>query len=132
MILYYFKIAWRNLWKTKGHSIINVFGLAVAFTCCLIIFQFVVLEKSTDNFHEKANQLYRLNAHIVAPSQGDGGLDEVMVHIGPGYAPLFAEQVPEVSGAARIMPDFLQEGPTINYDDGNDIRVFKNDKSFLC
>ena len=37
----YFKIAWRNLWKHKSLSFINIFGLATGMACSLLIFLFV-------------------------------------------------------------------------------------------
>ena len=38
MIRNYAKIAWRNLWKNKAYSALNIFGLAIGITCaCLIL-----------------------------------------------------------------------------------------------
>ena len=37
MITNYFKIAFRNLWKNKGYSAINIFGLAIGLATCLLI-----------------------------------------------------------------------------------------------
>ena len=51
----YLKIALRNLWKTKGYSFINVTGLAVGMTCCILILMFVQDELSFDNFHSNGN-----------------------------------------------------------------------------
>jgi putative ABC transport system permease protein len=33
----YFKIAWRNLWKNKVYSIINIAGLAIGMAACIVI-----------------------------------------------------------------------------------------------
>ncbi|QXV64580.1 ABC transporter permease [Mucilaginibacter sp. 21P] len=51
MIKNYFKIAWRNLWKNKVSSVINIVGLAVGMAACIVILLFVAYEKSFDNFH---------------------------------------------------------------------------------
>ena len=37
MIQNYLKMAWRNLMKNKTFSFINIFGLAIGFTCCMLI-----------------------------------------------------------------------------------------------
>lgn len=55
----YFKTAWRNLWKNKVYSIINIAGLAIGMAACMVIMLFVFYEKSFDRFHTK--NIYRLN-----------------------------------------------------------------------
>jgi putative ABC transport system permease protein len=59
MIKNYFKIAWRNIWKNKVFSTINIVGLAVGMAAFMVIMMFVAYEKSFDNFHTK--NIYRLN-----------------------------------------------------------------------
>ncbi len=55
----YLKSAWRNLWKNKAFSAINIIGLAIGMAACIVIMLFVFYEKSFDNFHSK--NIYRLN-----------------------------------------------------------------------
>ena len=52
MIKNYLKIAWRNLVKHKGYSILNVTGLATGIAACLLIFVVVQYELSYDKFRE--------------------------------------------------------------------------------
>ncbi|GGA84126.1 ABC transporter permease [Puia dinghuensis] len=59
MLANYFKTAWRNLWKNRVYSIINVAGLAIGMAACMVIMLFVFYEKSFDNQHTK--NIYRLN-----------------------------------------------------------------------
>ncbi len=54
MILNYIKIAFRNLRKRKGHTFLNIAGLTIGMTCCLLIFHYVSYEKSYDDFHKDA------------------------------------------------------------------------------
>ena len=56
----YLKIAFRNLLKSKVFSFINVFSLSIGIACCILIFLFVRDEWSYDDFHENADQIYRL------------------------------------------------------------------------
>lgn len=66
MLKNYFKIAWRNLIKGKLYSAINITGLAVGIACCMLIGLYVYEELRFDRFHEKADQIYRLNVTSVA------------------------------------------------------------------
>lgn len=64
MIKNYFKIAFRNLWKNKGYSAINIFGLAIGLATCLLITLYVVNELSYDRYNEKADRIYRINSDL--------------------------------------------------------------------
>jgi len=58
MIKNYFKTAWRNLWRNKAFSLINIMGLALGLTCSLLIMLWVKDEYSVDAFHKNGAQLY--------------------------------------------------------------------------
>jgi len=60
MIRNYLKIALRNIVRQKGHAFINIFGLAIGFTCALLIFAWVYDEVTYDRFHENLEQIYRV------------------------------------------------------------------------
>lgn len=60
MLQNYFKIGWRNLTRNKEYSLINVAGLAMSITCCLLIYALVKINFSTDNFHDSADRIYRI------------------------------------------------------------------------
>lgn len=64
MIKNYFKIAWRNLQKNKIFSFINIFGLAVGFTCCMLIGSFIYSELNYDKFPENASNIYRIELNV--------------------------------------------------------------------
>ena len=56
----YVKTAFRNLWKNKTYSFLNVFGLAVGIACAGLIFLWVEDEWNYDHSHAKKNQLYQV------------------------------------------------------------------------
>lgn len=56
----YQKVARRNLLKNKLYSGINIAGLSIGITCCLLIYIFVQNELNYDNFHEKGDRIYRV------------------------------------------------------------------------
>lgn len=64
MIKNYLKIAFRNLWKRKGFSAINITGLAIGLATCLLIMLFVLDELSYDRFNKKADRIYRVDGDI--------------------------------------------------------------------
>jgi putative ABC transport system permease protein len=56
----YFTVAFRNLVKRKGFSLINILGLATGMAVCLLIVLFIQSEMSYDKQHEKADNIYRV------------------------------------------------------------------------
>src|SRR5450631_1531484 len=56
----YFKIAWRNLMKYKTFTFINIFGLSLSVSFCVLLFMYLRYEQSFDEFHLKKDRLYRL------------------------------------------------------------------------
>jgi len=60
MFANYFRIPLRHLLRRKGHSVINLLGLAVGMASCLAITVWVQDELSYDRFHQNADSLYRM------------------------------------------------------------------------
>jgi putative ABC transport system permease protein len=58
MLTNYFKIAFRNLWKNKAFSFINIMGLALGLACSLLIMLWVKDEYSVDTFNKNDQQVY--------------------------------------------------------------------------
>jgi len=56
----YLKVAFRNLWKHKIFSAINLAGLAIGMAACLLILQFVSFSLSFDQFNEQVKDIYRV------------------------------------------------------------------------
>src|SRR5690606_31837134 len=59
MYLNYFKISWRTLLKHRGFTLLNVTGLTLGATCCLLIFSFVNFHQSFDTYHPENDRIYR-------------------------------------------------------------------------
>jgi len=60
MLRHYFQIAWRNMMKRKFYSLINVAGLAIGMTCCVLITLYLHNELSYDQYHTKRDRIYRV------------------------------------------------------------------------
>ncbi len=61
MIKYYLKTIIRNLIRNKFYSAINIVGLAIGITACILIMLYVQSELSYDKFLEKSDRIYRVN-----------------------------------------------------------------------
>src|SRR5678809_554843 len=59
MIRNYLKVALRYLLRNKGYTAINILGLAIGISCCVLIMLFVRSEFSYDKFHSKSDRIYR-------------------------------------------------------------------------
>jgi putative ABC transport system permease protein len=104
MLKNYFKVALRNLWKNKGFSAINIFGLAIGIATCLLISLYVLDELSYDRYNRNANRIYRVNADIKF------GGDEQRLAVCPDpMAFAFVKDYPEVENAVR----FRSYGPSL-------------------
>ncbi len=75
MLLNYFKIAFRNLWKNRLFTGINLVGMAVGMACVVVLVLFAQKCLTFDEFHEKSDRLYyvqtesngRKHSHTVYP-----------------------------------------------------------------
>ena len=56
----YFKTAFRNLWRSKGFSAINIIGLSIGMASAMIILLWIQNELSFDQFHEKKDRIYQV------------------------------------------------------------------------
>jgi putative ABC transport system permease protein len=60
MIANYFKIAYRHLMKHKAFSFINIFGLSVGLTCCMLISIYIFNEVGYDKHHKNGNRVFQV------------------------------------------------------------------------
>ena len=105
MLYNYLKIAFRNLVRHKVFSFINIFGLAVGMSACLLILQYVRYEWSYENFHKNADNIYRVTLDFYNGP-------EFVVADAESYRPLgpaLKAQMPEVRDFARLREYFNKE-----------------------
>lgn len=69
MLFSYFKIAWRSLSRNKIYSAINVLGLSLGISACLVIYLITHFELSYDKFHPQRDRIYR----VVLDREGPDG-----------------------------------------------------------
>jgi putative ABC transport system permease protein len=102
MIKNYLKIAFRNLWRHRVFSFINIMGLTVGMAACFLIFLYIKFELSYDSFHTKADRIYRVVSDIKTPT-------EVINAGGPSWAapPNIKDEFAEVESFVRTTGDNL-------------------------
>lgn len=99
MLTNYFKTAWRNL--TRGHSFtaINIIGLSIGMTCCLIIFQYVTFETSFDEFHQNNTSLFRV---LQGSARDKEPMEQLHGYTAQALTPALQAGVPEIVGITRL------------------------------
>jgi putative ABC transport system permease protein len=97
MLKNYFLIAWRNLLRNKGFSIINILGLAIGMASATLILLWVQYVASFDQFHSKLDRLYEVfsNDKIDGTIRTENGAPSIMtIELKKDY--------PEIEGVSRI------------------------------
>ncbi|HXB93170.1 MAG TPA: ABC transporter permease [Puia sp.] len=95
----HWQLAFRNLAKRKGYSALNILGLTIGITCCLLIFQYVAYERSYDKFPQDASQIVRLR--LDAWQKGKLAWQSATVY--PAIAPTMKKDFPEVEDYCRLI-----------------------------
>jgi putative ABC transport system permease protein len=95
----YLKTAWRNLAKKKTFSFINIFGLAVSITCCMLICAYLYKQLNYDSYPKDARQIYRVELHLT-----DNGAITVFPMVDVAVGRGIKDAFPEVQAATRLVP----------------------------
>jgi ABC-type antimicrobial peptide transport system permease subunit len=87
MLQNYFKIAWRNLWKNKFFSLVNIFGLAVGIAFTLLIGAYVWGELQVNHQLKDADNQYIILSKWKDPNLGNeiGGIAELPKAMAENY-----------------------------------------------
>ena len=92
MLKNYLKIAIRNLTRNKVFSVINIAGLSLGLTCCMLIVLYTKDEVSFDRFQENKNQLYRIKVTMTDENESRTIGSTNAIH-----GPTFKEEIPVAS-----------------------------------
>jgi putative ABC transport system permease protein len=93
----YLLVAFRNLWRHRVFSMINLLGLAVGMASFLLISRYVAFERSYDAFNVKADRIYRINCDTKTETE----VIHTGVTAGP-HGPSIKANFPEVEEQVRI------------------------------
>lgn len=98
----YFILAWRNLWKHRVSSLINIVGLSTGMACFIIILLYVNNEFSYDRYHPNADRIYR----VVKDFVNDDGSRVPDATTPPALAYALHHDLPEVVSSTRLFPSW--------------------------
>jgi putative ABC transport system permease protein len=94
----YFTTAYRNLFRYKGFAFINIAGLALGLTACLLIGLFVHDELQYDKFLPEGDRVYR----VYNQQTGEAGSDFI-ASVPPMFGTTLEQEIPEVETMVRIL-----------------------------
>src|SRR5687767_5010507 len=99
MFYNYLKIACRNLLKQRFYTSINIAGLTLGITCCLLIFLFVQHELSYDRFHHQGDRIFR----VLREGRMNNRAMSIPYTSGPYARALAADFPGDVKATVRVM-----------------------------
>ncbi|HCW08239.1 MAG TPA: hypothetical protein DGG95_12835 [Cytophagales bacterium] len=125
MLKNYFVVALRNIRKHKFFAAINILGMTVGITACLLITLYIINEFSYDRFHANAERIYQVGLHGKI-----GGQDIRVTNTCPPMAAALVADIPEVESATRLNG---WGKPTLRYGDiaFDEEKVYAADSNFF-
>lgn len=129
----HFKTAWRNLMKYKFISFINLFGLTIGLTCCLLILTYILNELSYDKYNKNADRVYRVTRTFY---DGNGKEMLNLSTVAPPFGYYLPTDFPEIEKMTRLLnvgitplryKDKLINEPNVYFGDENLFDVFTVD-----
>src|SRR4051812_38222959 len=97
MLKNYFITALRYLSRNRQYTLINIFGLAIAIACCILIIQFVRNEFGYDKFHSRSQRIVRL-----WQEEHYNGEEFICTNTPVSAAPEIKAAYPEVESFCRV------------------------------
>ena len=98
MLLNYLKTAFRNYRKNKLYASLNIIGLAIGYAAVILIAIYVHFETSYENFHSKADRIFRPTYHF----NNGAGFDVHWARVHHDYINQLPDEFPEVEQLIRF------------------------------
>ncbi len=129
MISHFIKIAFRNLVKNKAFSVINILGLSIAISCCVLLTLFIKDELSYDRHFSHAERIYRLTTMLKTTN----GQTSILQRSSPPIGPALLAEYPEIESVTRVVKDLSTAEQLLKYKDQffYEKRGYKVDSNFF-
>lgn len=98
MIKNYLKLAYRNILRHKRYAVLNIVGLAVGLTACLLMAGYVLHEMNFESGYPQKERIFRINGRI--PMGGRTLLNGV---VAAPFGPAAKASIPEIEESVRIL-----------------------------
>lgn len=103
-------LALRSLTKNPGHALLNLGGLVIGLSSCMLILLFISHELSYDQFHSKKERIFRVNYDVLM-----GGVQALSPSVPVFVGPYLKDNFPEVEDMTRFTCEWRPR--TIRYND---------------
>src|SRR5690242_2378022 len=113
MLKNYIKIAWRNVMKSKLFSFINIFGLAVGLTCCMLITLFILNETSYDAYQKNADNIYQVGTEF----EGLGNFKK-LPNTPAALGEMMKQVLPGIEQTTRLAALYSEDKTLLQYNEG--------------
>lgn len=124
MFKIHFKTAWRNMFRNRAYSFINILGLALGLAAGMLVFCYTYFESNYDWQHPDVERMYRVNQTAIwTPEAG------VMASTAPPVARLLKEQFAEITDVTRVNTPGTQ---TVRYQQGSEELLVFNESNVLA
>jgi len=100
MIINFFKVAFRNLLRNKGFSIINIAGLSIGMAAAILILLWIQDELTYDGFHRNKERIYQVWNRV--PFEGELSCWN---SVSAPLAPALQKDLPEIERVIRVNSD---------------------------
>ncbi len=129
MLKSYFKIAWRYLMKNKIFSFINVIGLSIGLTCCMLITLYILNELSYDKYQKNADNIYQLGTEFI----GLGNFKK-LPNTPAAMGEMMKQSFPEIKQTTRLIRLFSEDKTLFQYTQktGGEPKSFYETKGYLA
>jgi ABC-type antimicrobial peptide transport system permease subunit len=118
MVRNYFVIAWRTMTRNKVYTVINVLGLSLGISACLIVYMVVSHELSFDRFHRDADRIFRVKT-------GEPAVQWTCACV---PAPLFLTIRDEFTGAEAVT-GYHNYDAKVTIAEGGQVKIFERNSA---
>lgn len=115
----YVTIAFRNLMKHKGFSFINIFGLSIGMTCCMLITLYIFHEYSFDEHHKKGDRIFQLNQVFINQGERNPGAT-----VPAALTAAIEQEFPEVEESTKMLSLFQDDKTLLQFQEPGQCEVF--------
>jgi putative ABC transport system permease protein len=124
----YLKTAWRNVMKSKLFSLINIIGLSVGLTCCMLITLYIINETSYDAYQKNADNIYQVGTEFV----GLGNFKK-MPNTPAALGETMKNVFPEIEQTTRLARLYAEDKTLLQYKvNNNEPASFYETKGYLA
>jgi putative ABC transport system permease protein len=123
----YIILAWRYMMKNKVFSFINIFGLAIGLSCCLLIAKYIVNELSYDTHHINKERVFQLGTNFMDDDNNKAA------NTSAPLGSLMKQEFAEIEQTTRLMRLWRDDKTLFQYkDESGNVKSFYENQGYLA